>query len=216
MNNLYNNFTFTGSKSESIKKNHLNRNGNRNTNPNPNQNPIAKAKSIQQNIPKPKYIDKIKKTQNKNMEWGTVTWKLFHWLAANIDEEFYAKSHKVLHGIIRNILYNLPCPTCRNHAIEFSKQYDIGRAKTKAQFIQYFYFFHNKVNTRKSYKIPDRSILEMYTKMNGVAVINDWVQKFKNNLGINMNDFMNKQNIENAKGLMLNFINNNKSKFANL
>jgi len=203
MNNLYNNFTFTGSKSESIKKEHLNRNRNPNPNPNPNpsHNPIVKAKKIQ---------------QNKNMEWGTVTWKFFHWFAANIDEEFYATSHKSFHGIIRNILYNLPCPTCRNHAIEFSKQYDIGRAKTKAQFIQYFYFFHNKVNTRKSYKIPDRSILEMYTKMNGVAVINDWVQKFKNNLGININDFMNKQSIENAKGLMLNFINNNKSKFANL
>ena len=31
--------------------------------------------------------------------------------------------------------------------------------------------------------------------MNGVSVINDWAKDFKNILGINLNDFMNKQNI---------------------
>lgn len=153
---------------------------------------------------------------NKNMEWGTVTWKMFHWLAANINEEFYINTQTHLHSIIINILYNLPCPSCKSHAIEFTKQHDITRAKTKEQFIQFFYFFHNKVNERKDLIIPNRSILDIYTKMNGVDVINEWAKKFKNNLGINMNDFMNKQNIAEAKQRMINFIKANRAQFSNL
>ena len=153
---------------------------------------------------------------NKNMEWGTVSWILFHWLAANINEDFYQRSRGQLHSIITNIMYNLPCPTCKQHAIQFLKEYDIKKAKTKSQFIQYFYFFHNKVNNRKKKVIPDRSILESYTKMNGVDIINNWYKKFTNNLGINMNDFMNKQNIAQVKELMIRFITSNRSQFSNL
>lgn len=153
---------------------------------------------------------------NKNMEWGTVTWILFHWLAANINEDFYQRSSGQLHSVVLNIMYNLPCPTCKQHAIEFSKKYDIKRAKTKSQLIQYFYFFHNTVNDRKKIIKPDRYILDDYTKMNGVDVINNWYKKFKNNLGINMNDFMNKQNIAEAKEIMIRFITSNRSQFSNL
>lgn len=153
---------------------------------------------------------------NKNMEWGTVTWILFHWLAANINEDFYQRSSGQLHGIVLNIMYNLPCPTCKQHAIDFSKKYDIKTAKTKSQLIQYFYFFHNRVNDRKNITNPNRSILNNYTKMNGVDVINNWYKKFKNNLGINMNDFMNKQNIAQAKEMMIRFITSNRSQFSNL
>lgn len=153
---------------------------------------------------------------NNNMEWGTVTWNLFHWIAANIDEEFYKKSRSALQSIVLNIMYNLPCPTCKQHAIQFSKQYNIAKAKSKEQFIQYFYFFHNKVNERKNIVIPDRSILKNYTTMNGNDVITEWIKKFKNNLGINMNDFMNKQNIANAKESMIKFLKSNKRQFSNL
>lgn len=180
--------------------------------------PVKPVKPIKQVKPVKaiKAIRPVKQENKKNMEWGTVTWRLFHWLAANINEEFYIKSRAQLHSIIINILYNLPCPTCKSHAIEFSKKQDIRRATNKAQFIQYFYFFHNKVNERKGFKIPDRSILEEYTKMNGTNVINEWVSKFKNNLGINLNDFMNKQNIAEAKQRMINFITENRAQFTSL
>ena len=161
--------------------------------------------------------NKITNTYSKNnMKWGTVTWKLFHWMAANINEEFYQKSPGQLHGIIKNILYNLPCPTCKQHAIEFLNKYDIAKVKNKSQLIQYFYFFHNKVNDRKNIMNPDRSILDSYSNMNGVPIINDWNNNFKNNLGINLNDFMNKQNIAVAKGNMMRFIKNNRQHFSNL
>ena len=166
---------------------------------------------------KVKNVERVKHlTKNNNMEWGTVTWTLFHWLAANIDEEFYKKSFRQLHSIILAILYNLPCPTCKNHAIEFTKKYNIINAQTKGQFIQYFYFFHNKVNDRKNIVNPNISILDRYTTMNGIEVINNWINKYKNNLGININDFMNKQNIAGAKQRMINFIRANKEQFSNL
>lgn len=156
------------------------------------------------------------KTKTKQMEWGTVTWVLFHWIAANINEELYIKMRIQLHSIIKNILYNLPCPICKGHAMEFTKTHDINKCINKAQFIEYFYFFHNKVNERKNYAIQEHSILNTYTTMNGIDVINEWVQKFKNNLGINLNDFMNKQNISDAKNNMINFIKANKKQFTNL
>jgi hypothetical protein len=152
----------------------------------------------------------------KNMRWGTVTWKLFHWIATNIDEEFYKKSRFQLHSIIRNILHNLPCPTCKQHALEFLRKYDISKAVNKSQFIQYFYFFHNKVNARRKIADPPRTILDDYAKMNGVLVINDWAKDFKNILGINLNDFMNKQNITKVKNNMLEFLKTNRQYFSNL
>lgn len=158
------------------------------------------------------YITKPK----SNMRWGTVTWKLFHWIAANIDEDFYQKSRLQLHYIIKNILHNLPCPTCKQHAVEFLRKYDISRAVNKSEFIQFFYFFHNKVNDRRKIANPPRTILDTYTKMNGVSVINDWAKDFKNILGINLNDFMNKQNIAAGKNSMLKFIKTNRQYFSNL
>lgn len=170
---------------------------------------VRRNKNVERNIVE----NSIKKN---NMKWGTVTWKLFHWIAANINEEFYQKLCGRLHSIVTNIMYNLPCPTCKQHAIEFLKKYDISRAKNKSQLIQYFYFFHNKVNERKNMVIPDRHILDSYSNMNGVPIINDWYNNFKNTLGINLNDFMNKQNIAVAKNNMIIFIKNNRQYFSNL
>ena len=83
-------------------------------------------------------------------------------------------------------------------------------------FLYVFYFFHNKVNARKQLQIPNRSILDTYTKMNGINVINEWSNKFKNNLGLNLNDFMNKQNIARVKVMIIRFITSNRSQFSNL
>lgn len=151
-----------------------------------------------------------------NMKWGTVTWKLFHWISANIDEDFYKRKQYELHNIIKNILHNLPCPTCKKHAVDFLRTYDISKAKSKDQFIQYFYFFHNIVNDRRLIVNPNRIVLDDYKKMNGVPVINNWYKDFKNNLGINLNDFMNKQKIAKVKNNMLEFLKKNRQYFSNL
>ena len=204
-NNLGFNFTFNSVKTNNNNKTNKNNKNNNNKNNKNNNNNNNNRNNNKNN----------KKTAT-NMKWGTVTWILFHWLAANINEEFYQRSSEQLHKIIKNILYNLPCPTCKQHAIQFLKDYDIKKAKTKSQFIQYFYFFHNKVNNRKNMIIPNRSILDTYTKMNGVNIINEWNNNFKNILGINLNDFMNKRNIEFVKRNMITFLKSNKQHFSNL
>ena len=59
-------------------------------------------------------------------------------------------------------------------------------------------------------------ILKNYKTMNGRQVINYWLSKFKNNLGVDMSNFTSKQQISTSKQNMINFIQNNSIHFDNL
>ena len=161
-------------------------------------------------------INKKKSVYKKNMEWGTYTWQMLHWFAANIKEEFYIEKHIEIHSIIYNIINALPCPTCRGHAQEFMKQNNIKLAKNKAQFERFFYYFHNIVNERRDILVVDYSVLDKYKLMNGNKVLSQWLDKFNNNLGIDMNDFMSKNRILQSKNRMINFIKKYNTQFTNL
>lgn len=152
----------------------------------------------------------------KNLAWGTSTWRMFHWFSQNINDEFYIKNRAIIHYLISNIISCLPCPTCRGHAIAFMNKHKLQICKNKEQLKHYFFVFHNIVNDRKKVKNPDKSILEKYGKMNGIAVLNHWKKYFNNELGIVIYDFMNKNNIQIAKTKMLQFIYKNRAQFNNL
>ena len=68
-------------------------------------------------------------------------------IAANIDEDFYQKSRLQLHNIIKYILHNFVPDTNSTSRVFEEIRYIKGR--NKSQFIQFFYFFHNKVNDRR-------------------------------------------------------------------
>lgn len=183
---------------------------------------VFKMNNLKKNQPvmrlhnKSKPVGKTFGKKKSNMEWGTATWQLFHWFAANINEEFYELKQKQIHALIYKIVNSLPCPTCKEHAISFMKSNNISLAKTKQLFERYLFFFHNKVNERRNVLLESYDILKNYKTMNGRQVINYWLSKFKNNLGVDMSNFTSKQQILTSKQNMINFIQNNSIYFDNL
>jgi hypothetical protein len=80
--------------------------------------------------------------------WGTPTWYFFHSLAEHIDETFYFNNSQMIFNIIKSICSCLPCPDCTQHATQHLKTISINNIRTKAQFKQMLFDFHNKVNIR--------------------------------------------------------------------
>ena len=98
--------------------------------------------------------------------WGTPTWYFFHTLAEKIKENEYGGIKGEVLSYIKNICSVLPCPDCRDHAVNFMKRINIGHVNTKEQLKQMLCEFHNSVNARTG--SPQYSIdgLELYKRAN--------------------------------------------------
>ena len=81
--------------------------------------------------------------------WGPPTWIFFHTLAEKINEEKYSIIFPQVVAILKQICKNLPCPDCSNHATQFLEKVNFANIKTKSDFKNIMYIFHNMVNRRK-------------------------------------------------------------------
>ena len=80
--------------------------------------------------------------------WAIPTWLFFHALAEKININSYnSKRHELL-NIIKHICNNLPCPTCTDHARRYMNSITLDKIKTKEDFKNILFEFHNKVNHR--------------------------------------------------------------------
>ena len=110
--------------------------------------------------------------------WGTPTWYFLHTLVEKIDVNYYDKIYGEVRNLIISIFQNLPCPYCKNHALNYIKRKNIYKIKTKEGMKTYLFDFHNEVNKRLSHRVQEKSILEMYKKMNFVKVYNYFDKEF--------------------------------------
>ena len=81
--------------------------------------------------------------------WGPAVWTLFHTLIAKIDERVYQRVAPQLFSMIVRICRFLPCPECSSDASIFLAKIKMSDVKTKRQFKDTFYLFHNRVNAKK-------------------------------------------------------------------
>ena len=49
--------------------------------------------------------------------WGTPTWYFLHTLVEKIDEHYYNVISNSVTNILVDLLKNLPCPYCKDHAL---------------------------------------------------------------------------------------------------
>ena len=110
--------------------------------------------------------------------WGTPTWYFLHTLVEKIDVNYYDKIYGEVRNLIIDIFQNLPCPYCKNHALNYIKKKNIYKIKTKEEMKTYLFDFHNEVNKRLSHRVQEKTILEMYKKMNFVKVYNYFDKEF--------------------------------------
>ena len=90
--------------------------------------------------------------------WSIPTWIFFHTLAERISADFLLNKTNDVLRIIKLICSNLPCPTCKSHAIFYMKSVSPNSIKTKKNLRLMFFHFHNTVNSRlgkKQYKETD-------------------------------------------------------------
>lgn len=113
-----------------------------------------------------------------NKEWGNITWKLFHSLATQINEEKFPEVSDKLINIIIKTCSNLPCPFCSDHASNHVlKKANIKNIKTKIHFIEFLRQLHNIVNIKlqkKTYTMEE--IKNMYSNENLGQIINEFIR----------------------------------------
>lgn len=111
--------------------------------------------------------------------WGPAVWNLFHTLAEKIKEDSYHKIGGELFQFIRRICANLPCPDCAQHATQFMNRVNFRQIRTKTDFKNMLWFFHNAVNKRKNKPIYPLRDLDIYADYNLVSVFNQFVASFQ-------------------------------------
>jgi len=127
------------------------------------------------------------------MIWGKYTWTFLHCLAEKIKEPYYHRYKNLLFEIFRIVCHNLPCPICQVHAKEKLAQTNFNLLRTKEQFKQYVFNFHNSVNERKSLGIADISILQTYKLYNFNEVLRGFLIMFKTTDSKHMLDQLHRQ-----------------------
>lgn len=125
------------------------------------------------------YEEKVSSVQNgKKIKWGEPFWILFHVLAEKIKESEFPRLREGLLNLVLTICSNLPCPECTNHAIQYLNGINFNTIRTKNDFKDMMYNFHNSVNVRKEYPIFPREGLEKYSRGNVIPIIENFMLHF--------------------------------------
>ncbi len=118
--------------------------------------------------------------KKKTMKWGQPTWFLFHTLAEKVKESDFPKIRIELLNLVSTICKTLPCPDCANHATKYMAGINFNAIRTKEDFKNLFFTFHNAVNTRKNFPLFNRSDLESkYSAANTVMIIQDFIKHYE-------------------------------------
>lgn len=110
--------------------------------------------------------------------WGPAVWTLFHTLIEKLNHNAYPYVATSLFGMIVRICKLLPCPECSKDASKFLAKINLKDYKTKDEFKNMLYLFHNYVNAKKRKQLYNYSNLGRYAGFNLVFVINNFIDKY--------------------------------------
>jgi Erv1 / Alr family len=149
-------------------------------------NAYNKREQIQiQSQPREQLKEQINKSNestidNSRSRWGPSTWFLFHTLAQKIKEEEFMNIRNELLDLIKSICFNLPCPSCAQHATEYISKLNYNSIKNKEDLKMYFLQFHNVANKKSNKSIFTITELnEKYSNANTVNIIKNFIIVFQ-------------------------------------
>tara|TARA_B110000858_G_scaffold198523_1_gene266181 strand:+ start:6778 stop:7248 length:471 start_codon:yes stop_codon:yes gene_type:complete len=151
--------------------------------------------------------------EHVHLLWGTFTWILLHWASQQIKEEYFASERNKLIKIVEDICGNLPCPSCREHAVSYINRVPLANIQNKNDFVNYIYHFHNSVNIRGKKQYEPFTIMEKYNKVNFSLLMDSWNARFVYGNGIQRNDFMAKNRLLTLKKEINTYFKENSHKF---
>jgi hypothetical protein len=126
--------------------------------------------------------------------WGPPIWTLFHTLAEKINPDLYPLVINSMFNIIVRICQFLPCPDCSRDASNFLGKIKINEYKTKDEFKNMLYLFHNYVNSKKRKPLFNYIYINKYSNLNLQIVINNFIANYntKGNLKLLTESFQRK------------------------
>lgn len=146
--------------------------------------------------------------------WGRFTWALFHTIADKMKTEHEISLTKEIKVIILSICSNLPCPICRQHAINFLNRSVEFKNVTKKDELKIFLFhFHNEVNKITKKKQADLSILSIYSNLDLRFIMKEWAKYYKI-FKVPPSQVREESNRVNVRINVLNYLNTNMYKFV--
>jgi hypothetical protein len=105
--------------------------------------------------------------------WGSNIWSLFHGLSYKIREDRFLYHRERLIYIVKSICSTLPCPDCSKDATNLLNNTNFNNIRTKEDFKQFIFNFHNSVNKKLNKPNYDFSQLEKYNQLNMNALYNN-------------------------------------------
>jgi hypothetical protein len=118
--------------------------------------------------------------------WGPAVWTLFHTLIEKLNTDAYAFVINSMFNIIVRICKYLPCPDCSNDASNFLAKINLNNIKTKTEFKNMIYLFHNWVNVKKKKQLYNFTDLNKYANLNLVNVINNFIKHYHTKGNMNL------------------------------
>ena len=110
--------------------------------------------------------------------WGPPIWTLFHTLSEKINPHLYPLVINSMFGIIIKICKCLPCPECSKDASNFLAKTKSSDYKTKNEFKNMLYLFHNYVNKKKHKPLFNYGYINKYSNLNLEVVIKKFIENY--------------------------------------
>ena len=110
--------------------------------------------------------------------WGPAVWILFHTLIEKMNPDVYPYVIRSMFGAIVRICRFLPCPDCSRDASNFLAKINLKDYKTKDEFKNMMYLFHNWVNAKKRKPLFNYAKINMYANLHLPFVINNFIAKY--------------------------------------
>ena len=76
--------------------------------------------------------------------WGNALWIFLHTFSEKIHDTHFKKERSVIINIIIELLYNIPCSTCRIHAIQYIKRKNFRMIQSKDELKHFFFAIYNR------------------------------------------------------------------------
>ena len=113
--------------------------------------------------------------------WGNATWNLLHTICEKIYDDKFANSKNDMCKLITLICISVPCPICREHAINYLKSNNVYDCNTKEEFKLFVFNLHNNASINAKNNLFDTSILEKYKAFSFVKVYNNYTKIYNSN-----------------------------------
>lgn len=110
--------------------------------------------------------------------WGPPVWKFFHTLAEKVKDSEFDNIKLTLFMFIKQICKSLPCPTCSAHATDILQKINFESVKTKQDFKNVLFLFHNTVNKTK------QKPLFNYTLLDSTYSDSDLIESYNNFISV--------------------------------